>query len=45
MDELMPLLEYQHILITVFERNHKLIYLLGKGENSKEMSYYSFNTS
>ncbi|WP_101908629.1 topoisomerase IV [Marasmitruncus massiliensis] len=43
-DELMPLLEYQHILITVLEEISKLIYLLGKGENSREMSYYSFNT-
>ncbi len=43
-NEFMLLLEYQQVLITVLEKISKLIYLLGKGENSREMSYYSFNT-
>lgn len=43
-DDFKILLEYQQILMTVLEEISKLTYLLGKGENSNEMSYSIFNT-
>jgi len=42
-DDFRLLLEYQQILITALEEISKLTYLLGKGENSNEMSYSMFN--
>lgn len=42
-DDFRLLLEYQQILMTVLEEISKLTYLLGKGENSNEMSYSIFN--
>ncbi|SEW20519.1 topoisomerase IV [[Clostridium] fimetarium] len=42
-DSFRLLLEYQQILMTVLEQISKLTYLLGKGENSNEMSYSIFN--
>lgn len=42
-DDLRLLLEYQHALMAVLGEISKLTYLLGKGENSIEMSYSLFN--
>lgn len=42
-DDFRLLLEYQQILMTVLEELSKLTYLLGKGENSNEMSYSIFS--